>query len=568
VNEHVDIDPASVSRVMIRATNWVGDAVMSEPALSAVREAFPGAELTWLARPAIADLFRGHPAIDHTMIYEHRGRHAGLSGKWTLASDLRRHAFDLAILFQNAFEAAALAMLAGVPRRYGYATDGRRFLLTHSIGVPEPTVLEHQTSYYLDLLRPLGIVRPVEAPRLFVTSEEEDHIDRRLAALSLERNDDLLGLNPGSTYGTAKRWLPERYARTADRLARDFGLRVVILGAPGEEALGRAVADAMESRPLVLSGQTSIRELMSVIKRCRLFLTNDTGPMHVAAAFGVPVVAVFGPTDWRTTAPFGDRHRLVRKPVDCSPCLLRECPIDHRCMSGISVEDVYEAAADRLCSVADPCVTNDVDNVSEPSPLDVEDGAAAASLQGVTIFLDRDGTVNRDTGYIKSTQELELLPGVVEGVARLNRAGAKVVLVTNQSGIARGILSTAALKSIHAALGEALAAAGARLDAVYYCPHHPDEHCRCRKPETGMVGRAVKDLGVDPSSGYVVGDKAHDVELARRIGARSILVLSGATSVEGLEQLQRTGAAPDAVAAGFREAVERNFEDAKRRDAR
>jgi heptosyltransferase-2 len=553
---------------MIRATNWVGDAVMSEPALSAVREAFPGAELTWLARPAIADLFRGHPAIDHTMIYEHRGRHAGLSGKWTLASDLRRHAFDLAILFQNAFEAAALAMLAGVPRRYGYATDGRRFLLTHSIGVPEPTVLEHQTSYYLDLLRPLGIVRPVEAPRLFVTSEEEDHIDRRLAALSLERNDDLLGLNPGSTYGTAKRWLPERYARTADRLARDFGLRVVILGAPGEEALGRAVADAMESRPLVLSGQTSIRELMSVIKRCRLFLTNDTGPMHVAAAFGVPVVAVFGPTDWRTTAPFGDRHRLVRKPVDCSPCLLRECPIDHRCMSGISVEDVYEAAADRLCSVADPCVTNDVDNVSEPSPLDVEDGAAAASLQGVTIFLDRDGTVNRDTGYIKSTQELELLPGVVEGVARLNRAGAKVVLVTNQSGIARGILSTAALKSIHAALGEALAAAGARLDAVYYCPHHPDEHCRCRKPETGMVGRAVKDLGVDPSSGYVVGDKAHDVELARRIGARSILVLSGATSVEGLEQLQRTGAAPDAVAAGFREAVERIFEDAKRRDAR
>jgi heptosyltransferase-2 len=568
VREHVRIDPASVARIVIRATNWVGDAVMSEPALAALRDAFPQAELTWLARPAIADLFRGHPAIDHMVIYDHRGRHAGLSGKWALASELRRHAFDLAVLFQNAFEAAALAALAGVPRRYGFATDGRRFLLTHPIGVPEPTVFEHQTSYYLDLLRPLGIVRPVEAPRLFVTPEEEDHIDRRLAACSLAPNDDLLGLNPGSIYGTAKRWLPERFARTADRLARDFGLRVVILGAPGEEALGRAVADAMESKPIVLSGQTSIRELMAVIKRCRLLLTNDTGPMHVAAAFGVPVVAVFGPTDWRTTAPFGDTHRIVRKPVDCSPCLLRECPIDHRCMLGVSVEDVYEAAADRLCSDAALCAISDADVAGVASASGLAGDPAPALLQGVTIFLDRDGTVNRDTGYVKSIEEFEVFPGVVEGVARLNRAGAKVVLVTNQSGIARGILTSTALKSIHAALSDALAAAGARFDAIYYCPHHPDEHCLCRKPETGMVARAVEDLGVDPSSGYVIGDKPHDVELARRIGARSILVLSGATSAAGLEQLQRAGAAPDAVAAGFREAVEWIFEDAQGRGVR
>ena len=563
--EHADIDPASVSRIVIRATNWVGDAVMSEPALSAVRDAFPDAELTWLARPAIAELLRGHPAIDHTVIYEHRGRHAGLSGKWTLAMELRRHGFDLAILFQNAFEAAALALLAGVPRRYGYATDGRRFLLTHSIAVPEPTLLEHQTSYYVELLRPLGIVRPVEAPRLYVTLEEEEQVDRLLAASSLDPNDDLLGLNPGSTYGTAKRWLPERYARTADRLAQDFGLRVVILGATGEEVLGQAVADAMESRPIVLSGRTSIRELMAVIKRCRLFVTNDTGPMHVAAAFGVPVVAVFGPTDWRTTAPFGDRHRIVRNPVDCSPCLLRKCPIDHRCMTGVSVEDVYEAAADRLCSAADLSLTVVAEQVPEPLSLGVEDGPEPAPLRGVTIFLDRDGTVNRDTGYVKSIEELELLPGVVEGMARLNRSGAKVVLVTNQSGIARGILSAAALKSIHAALSEALAAAGARLDAIYYCPHHPDEHCLCRKPETGMVVRAVKDLGVDPSSGYVIGDKPQDIELARRIGARSILVLSGATGVEDLERLRRDGTAPDASVAGFLEAVEWIFEDARGR---
>jgi heptosyltransferase II len=564
--ETLNIEPASVSRVIIRATNWVGDAVMSEPALSAVREAFPDAEVTWLARPGIAELFRGHPAIDRMVVYEHRGRHAGLSGKWTLASELRRHAFDLAILFQNAFEAAALALLAGVPRRYGYATDGRRLLLTHSVGVPERTSLRHQTSYYLDLLRPLGVVRPVEAPRLFVTAEEQDHMDRRLVESSLAPTDDFLGLNPGSTYGTAKRWLPERFARTADRLAVDFGLRVVILGAPGEEALGRSIADAMESKPIVLSGQTSMRELMAVIKRCRLLVTNDTGPMHIAAAFGVPVVAVFGPTDWRTTAPFGDLHRIVRQPVDCSPCLLRECPIDHRCMNGVSVDDVYKTAADRLCNAADLPAAVDEEPLPDSSD-GVVDRTEPGRLQGVTIFLDRDGTVNRDTGYIKSTEELELLPGVVDGVACLNRAGATVVLVTNQSGVARGILSVATLTSIHAALNAALASGGARLDAIYYCPHHPDEHCLCRKPETGMVTRAAKDLGVDPSSSYVIGDKPRDIELARRIGARSILVLSGSTSVEGLQHLQRDGGAPDAVAAGFREAVEWILRDVERHES-
>jgi heptosyltransferase II len=188
-------------------------------------------------------------------------------------------------------------------------------------------------------------------------------------------------------------------------------------------------------------------------------------------------------------------------------------------------------------------------------------------LQGITIFLDRDGTVNRDTGYIKSIEELQLLPGVVEGVACLNRAGAKVVLVTNQSGIARGILNVETLKSIHAALKAALEAGGASLDAIYYCPHHPDERCLCRKPETGMVARAIKDLSLDPSSIYVIGDQSRDVKLARRIGARSVLVMSGSTSEEGLQQLQRDGGPPDAVAAGFREAVEWILRDVERRES-
>jgi heptosyltransferase-2 len=171
------------------------------------------------------------------------------------------------------------------------------------------------------------------------------------------------------------------------------------------------------------------------------------------------------------------------------------------------------------------------------------------------VFLDRDGTVNLDTGYIKSPEELVLLPGVVEAVARLNRAGARVVLVTNQSAIARGFMSTDQLKTIHAVLMARLEVGGARFDALYYCPHHPDDGCACRKPRPAMVHRAVADLGLDLSRAYVVGDQPCDIELAWEVGARSVLVLSGQTRHDAVEALERNGTAPHYIVEGLPEAV-------------
>ncbi|MGH7231594.1 MAG: lipopolysaccharide heptosyltransferase II [Nitrospiraceae bacterium] len=559
---------ASIKRLLIRGTNWIGDAVITEPAVTAMRELFPAARISLLVKPAVAELFTGHPACDDLLIYESRGRHAGLAGKWTLAGELRRRRFDLAILLQNAFEAAFLAWLAGIPRRYGYATDGRGWLLTDGIGVPDRAAMEHQVHYYLNLLRPLGWTGPAGHPRLFLSDDERQAMDRRLAEAGLVPSDWLIGLNPGSTYGSAKRWFPERFAETADRLAATYGGRVVIVGGPAEEALGRAIADAMQAKPIVLSGRTSVRELMAVIQRCRLFLTNDTGPMHIATAFGVPIVAVFGPTDSRTTSPLGNGHRIVRRSVECSPCLLRECPIDHRCMAGVSVDEVYQAAAEQLQAVKVEQATVDVQHPApdfQPGPQPSILSPQPLSLQGVTVFLDRDGTINRDTGYIRTPEELELLPGVVESLARLNRAGARLVLVTNQSGIARGLLTLEALKTIHASLCARLQSRGARLDAIYYCPHHPDDACACRKPQAGMVNRAVADLGIDLLRSYVVGDQTRDVELARRIGARSVLVTTGPMSVRALALLKADDVPPDYVATAFDGAAEWIFEDVRGR---
>ena len=561
---------ASIKRLLVRGPNWIGDAVMSEPAMAALQELFPTTEITLLVKPTIAELLRGHPALHQVLVYEDPGRHAGITGKWTLAGALRRLQFDLAILFQNAFEAALLTFLAGIPRRYGYATDGRSFLLSDPITVPERTKTGHQVQYYMDLLRPLGSEGPAESPRLFLSSEEEQATDRRLAESGITESDLLLGLNPGSTYGGAKRWLPERFAETADRLIREQGahsgrrVRVVIVGARGEEALGRAVADRMQIKPIQLSGRTTIRELMAVIKRCALFLTNDTGPMHIAAAFGVPVVALFGPTDSRTTSPFGNGHTIVRHPVECSPCLLRECPIDHRCMTRILVDEVYEAAVRQLRTMNDECGRRNAKSDIQHSSLSTHH---LLPLRGVTVFLDRDGTLNRDSGYVTTPDALVLFPGVVEALARLNRAGVRVVVITNQSGIARGLLDNSTLEQIHDRLRALLEAGGASLDAIYVCPHAPDEGCACRKPGTALAERAVADLGLDLSGAYMVGDQKRDMDMARGVGAKSLLVTTGSTSAQALTDLQAEGRQPDYVASGLIEAVEWIIEDVKARQS-
>jgi heptosyltransferase-2 len=542
---------------------------MCEPALRGLQRLFPEAQIALLVKPAVADLFAGHPALTRVLTYDSNGKHAGLPGKWVLAGQLRQQGFDLSVLFQNAFEAAFLTFLAGVSRRYGYATDGRSLLLSHPVAPPDRRALVHQVRYYWDLLKPLGLTGDPPAPELVVFPEEEQAMAGRLVQGGLTASDVVIGINPGSTYGEAKRWFPERFAEVAERLCRtiressDQQVSVVILGAKGEERLGREIAARLTSRSLVLSGATTIRELMAALKRCTVLLTNDTGPMHIASAFKVPVVAIFGPTDWRTTSPFGDAHAIVREPVDCAPCLLRECPIDHRCMSRVSVEQVYEAATQQLRGVA--LVSNSA--ASTPTIQinqrnHTKKTQHAHFLEGVTVFLDRDGTLNYDPGYLKVAVDLKLLAGVGSALARLKRAGAKLVVVTNQSGVGRGIVTLKDLEAIHARLQGLLEQEGAALDAIYFCPHHPNDGCRCRKPNVGMVERAVSELQLDLRRSYLIGDHARDIQLAHRVGAKAILLTPGPVDPQALDRLKAEQAMPDAVAKSMAEAADWILEDA------
>ena len=563
----------TIKRILVRGPNWLGDAVMCEPALRALRNMFPDAHIALLVKPAVADLFAGHPALTRVLIYDSKGPHEGLSGKWALAGQLRRQSFDLAILFQNAFEAALLSFLAGVPRRYGYATDGRSLLLSDPVAVPSRSTLVHQVRYYWDLLKPLGITGEPSAPELTVFPDEERAMTERFAKGGFNPTDVVVGLNPGSTYGGAKRWLPERFAEVADRLcgtireSRQRQVRVVIIGAKGEERLGQEIAACLSSQSLVMSGATTVRELMAAVKQCEVLLTNDTGPMHIAAAFRVPVVAIFGPTDWRTTSPFESTHVIVRQSVDCAPCFLRECPIDHRCMTRVTVDQVYEAATKQLAAnkLTGDKLTREEIVGSSPNLSACQPANLSAPLDGVAVFLDRDGTLNYDPGYLRVAAELKLLAGVGPSLARLKRAGARLVVVTNQSGVGRGIITLKDLEAIHARLQGLLEQEDAALDAIYFCPHHPDDSCRCRKPNVGMVERAQSELQLDLRCSYLIGDHARDIQLAKRVGAKAILLTAVPVDVQSLEALKVEQAMPDAVVKSMTEAVDWILEDAKTR---
>jgi len=338
-----DLDPDQIRTILVRGTNWLGDAVMNTPALGAIRRSFPAARISILVTPLVAQLFTPHQWADEVIVYDRQGRHKGVAGRLRIARELRGRGFDLAILLQNAIDAALIAWLAGIPRRMGTRTDGRGFLLTH--GFDQKTLGRvHHVDYYLEMLKSFGITGDEKRQLLCLTETERESARMRLAEAGIAPGDYLIGINPGAAYGSAKRWYPERFAAAGAELARRWGGKLLIFGGPGEVAIAQDIEAALNGKCLNLAGTLSVRELLALIERCDFFISNDSGPMHIAAAFGVPLVAIFGSTDHRTTYPFSDNSMVVRKEVACAPCLKRECPIDHRCMTEVQAEDVVAAA--------------------------------------------------------------------------------------------------------------------------------------------------------------------------------------------------------------------------------
>jgi heptosyltransferase II len=342
-------------KILIRATNWVGDAILALPALRAVRSKFSDAEIAIVARPYVADIYAGQGICDELIPYDPKGQHRGWKGRELLAKELRLRHFDVALLLQNAFDAAWLAWRAQVPQRIGYARDGRSFLLTKAIPVPKPGAIPlHEKFYYLELLRRIGWIDalPDDAHiTLHVPEPARERAAQTLREAGVRPNAFRVAVGAGASYGSAKCWPPDRFAKALNAFLAHADADVLLFGTPGEASVSAAIAGAMQRPAIDLTGKTNIADLPAMLSQCHLFLGNDSGAMHVAAAVGLPVVAIFGPTDPEGTAPVTPHATIVQQKPYCSPCFLRRCPTDHRCMTGVTSGMVELALRARLAEV-------------------------------------------------------------------------------------------------------------------------------------------------------------------------------------------------------------------------
>jgi len=298
----------------------------------------------------VADVYARESAVDRVISYP---KPKNWRERFRFAASLRAERFDAAILLQNAFDAALMAWLARIPVRIGYDRDARGLLLTDAIPIPAAgEIPEHERFYYLELLRRaeiIGALPDVTEIRLGGIEAAREAGLRRMAELGI--SGPAIGISPGAAYGDAKRWLPERFAAAGAQVAGRLNAAVLLFGAPAERPLCDEVAIPLTRAGIAvhnLAGVTALGEFIEMVAACRAFLTNDSGAMHVASALGLPTVAVFGATEDTTTGPTGVNARVVREPVACSPCLLRECPIDHRCMTSVSAGRVAEAALELM----------------------------------------------------------------------------------------------------------------------------------------------------------------------------------------------------------------------------
>ncbi|MCA9755104.1 MAG: lipopolysaccharide heptosyltransferase II [Candidatus Eisenbacteria bacterium] len=498
----------SRERIDVRVPNWIGDAIMAAPALLGLAKARPDVEWTLWAVPRTASLFEGFLELYgegscfslEPLPPSFRGprRFADLVGR------VRRNAAAAALVLPPSFSSAVLHAAAGTPRRFGWPGEGRRPLLT-DVG-PRPRRDVHLRVQYVELAELLarrlwgrGVEPPVEGTRLPLSARAlmAGEATWERTGLVPERT---IALAPGATYGETKRWPSEKFSA----LGRDLlekGWSLLWFGGPAERELCERLAE--ETRSVSLAGSLSLPESLACLTRVRAMISNDSGAMHMAQASGTPVVGIFGSTSPTWTGPVGPDARVVHLGIHCSPCFSRTCPTAIECLTGIEVSTVREQALE----------------------------LASQGRTGLrpAVFIDRDGTLIELVPYLRCPEDVRLVPGAGKALRELADRGVALVVITNQSVVARGEATEDDVARVHERLRELLAAEGVILDGIEVCPHHPDfgPECACRKPSPGMILRAAHRLGIDLERSWMIGDNEGDVGAAEAAGVRFVLVRTG-----------------------------------------
>ena len=497
---------ASPSGVDVRIPNWIGDAIMAAPTLHALGRLEPDVVWRLWGVPRTLPLFEGldAPFELHPIPPSFRGPRRFVQ----VVDRVRRARSGAALVLPPSFSSALVSALAGTPRRFGWPGEGRSPLLTDPGSRPRCDV--HLREQYRELGSLLArrlwdreLPEAASGTRLWLRPEEIAGAAAAWAACPLDPARTI-ALAPGATYGRTKMWPKERFLALGQSLVR-AGFSLLWFGGPAERELCAELAadGGGPEESLSIAGELSLRQSLARLAGVRVLVSNDSGALHMGQASGVPVVGIFGSTSPTWTGPVGPDARTLYLSTHCSPCFSRTCPTDFECLQGIAVESVREAVLE----------------------------LAARGRTGLrpAVFLDRDGTLIDLVPYLRKPEDVRLADGAATGLRALVASGYALVLVTNQSVVARGEASLGDVARVHARLEELLAAEGVSLDAIEFCPHHPDfgEPCSCRKPEPGMLRRAAQGLGLDLTRSWMLGDSESDLGAAERAGVRFVLLRTG-----------------------------------------
>jgi len=327
-----------MAKILVKGVNWIGDSLFMTPALAALRKGFPNFHISLLINPWVRKIFDGNPNVDEIIIYDERGKEKTLKGKIRFIHSLKNRNFDMGIIMQpRSYKAALFVYLSGIPERIGYSHSLRNLLLTRRVEPPKASV--HDIDMFLNIVLSLGVAPARKEPYLPFNPEADDWADRFLEERGVNKGELLIGINPGA-FKQSKRWPEPRYAELSDILIKEFKAKVIIFQGPGENEIVGKVVSLMREKAII--AKIGIKELAALSRKCKLFVGNDTGPMHVAAASGTPVIALFGPADPQRSRPWGRDHVVIKKDLPCSPCSRVVCK-ELTCMKSITVEDVLQA---------------------------------------------------------------------------------------------------------------------------------------------------------------------------------------------------------------------------------
>ena len=505
-----------IKTILIIRLSSMGDIILTFPVIETLKDNFPNSKIVYLTKNKYTDLLRNHPQIDCLVELDSEGKHKNVSGFVTLIKELNGFDFDLIIDLHANLRSFFVRRLVRGKIKFKYKKRGiQRFLIVHCKFLKIKS--KHTVDLYLDLLKrsqsrvsTSGLIDSSNRIPKYYLEEKSKGFAQQFLKDRGWKNEILIGMAPGARWET-KIWDKETFAETGKILSEKLSAKILLCGDENDREAIEWISNFLGKDKNVHALNLPLNHLAGVIHRCKVFISNDTGLMHLASSLSVPTIAIFGPTHPKLGfAPLGLMDRVLMVGEKCSPCSLhgeKQCYQDKRyCMENILPSDVV-GIVERLLK------------------------------NQKVVFIDRDGTLVEEKHFLSKVEEVNFIPGSIEAVKTFKGVGYKVVAISNQSGVGRKILTEKMVETISDYIQSELTKKGARLDGNYYCPHHPDDNCACRKPEAGLLKKASEQLNLDLNDAIIVGDKLSDVLLGKRIGAKTILVLTGYGKGE-LEKIQ------------------------------